>query len=166
MRIDQNELYHYGVKGMKWGVRKEQKKTGQKRKNPVTADTKSEVELGKTHVESMRRTTVKSLLDRIRDAAEDSGKRYQAASSHPSHTELIYDKKSKTMKIYDKRRNALYTPDEYMKRPGRFRDYRQYNTTTAFERAMNSYRNNGSVVVYDRESGTMRILKKGSSVVD
>ena len=42
MSNESNELYHYGVKGMKWGVRRSQEQLGHKPKVQSRTDTPSQ----------------------------------------------------------------------------------------------------------------------------
>lgn len=67
-----NELYHWGVKGMKWGVRRYQNKdgsltpAGQKRYDDMSADAKTSHDLKKKSINQMSNAELKKLNERTR----------------------------------------------------------------------------------------------------
>ena len=68
--INSDELYHYGVLGMKWGHRKSSTKVGTNKKSRISKDKekqiKKNVSKGKKKVDEMRKQKVKTFL---KDAA-------------------------------------------------------------------------------------------------
>lgn len=67
-----NELYHWGIKGMKWGVRRYQNKDGtltpegQKRYDDMSDDAKKAHDLKKKNVSEMSNAELKQLNERSR----------------------------------------------------------------------------------------------------
>ena len=63
-----NELYHYGVKGMKWGVRKDRSKSsgGSRRKESWSDDAREASTIKKKKVKQMSNSELKKLNERTR----------------------------------------------------------------------------------------------------
>lgn len=66
-----NELYHHGVKGMKWGVRKDQKATSKGRVNVSVTDKNSKKrEYTTINIKSPKRGGFKSFEESVKRGAE------------------------------------------------------------------------------------------------
>lgn len=68
----QDELYHFGTKGMKWGIRRYQNKdgsltpAGQKRYNEMSDDAKNSFDMRNKKVSQMSNAELKKLNERTR----------------------------------------------------------------------------------------------------
>lgn len=101
--MENNDLYHYGVKGQKWGVRRYQNKDG-----TLTAVGKSRY---KTDEESDR-----ALLSRVKDDSDDEGwinlhKEIHAKSGNLYFGESVSSRFSKTLIDHDRRKKEI--DDQY-----------------------------------------------------
>ena len=122
-----DELMHYGVKGMKWGVRKDEKakayrsdrRTTKKLKRHLAADKKNLITKGRIHdadadeyeeAEYNYKKTVskpafnqKAKRERIREASENltrAGSKAAKTLSDLNRAERIYDEDAKTLRTH------------------------------------------------------------------
>lgn len=79
----EHELYHYGVKGMKWGVRKDRKTSGSKRKRSKKED------ISKLSDEELKKRTGRMELENRYMNAETNYKKLSNKRLHKGRTILL-----------------------------------------------------------------------------
>ena len=106
--MDSNELYHYGVLGMKWGVRRAQNRVsriGKKAKRGNWSDdAKSAAEIKTKNVKQMSNAELRKLNERTRLENEYKNLNKRKVSSGEKFvTEVIKDSSKEIAKDYTKK---------------------------------------------------------------
>lgn len=63
-----NELYHYGVKGMKWGVRRTPEQLGHRKK--ASADNRTEIAKISGHSPTPKKSKANSIMDHVSESGK------------------------------------------------------------------------------------------------
>lgn len=88
--MNQNELYHYGVKGMKWGVRRDTRILANHRHNTAVRRLEAEYAFGKIGTEQYRRG-LKDAKSIKKQTMSDAKKRFDNASDDMERVKMAND---------------------------------------------------------------------------
>lgn len=94
-----NELYHYGVKGMKWGIRRKRQNKSSKKSKPK----KKTEEIHSDYKKAHSNKSVKSMSDK------ELRSRINRLQMEQNYSKLKGQKVSKGKKIFDKMNKTLTT---------------------------------------------------------
>lgn len=118
--MDENELYHHGIKGMKWGVRRTDAQLGHKTASSGSS-TKKKITSGGKKASAIASKTLSSLKDKI-----EAGKKARAAAAAKKEAEAQKKAEESAKKIDPKKPVKQMTDTELREKINRLRMEKEY----------------------------------------
>lgn len=139
---DENELFHYGVKGMKWGVRRRQRRIDRVRKKEgriLKTYDKYDKEIGKRQAAANKQYQLAVRKSNSRFSSKESAeKTFRKASEAQERVNRLQYKGSQQYKRYEKKIKKLNIEinEELKKRGTKYLDDVVLNSKSAYQLAL------------------------------